>query len=190
MPDRTQRLLLECQGFAGRLEATHETTLFWLAEMLQGHPRAQDFEPTGHGGSDPTAVNGTRTDSAALDGKEYVKAIERAWKALDTAAAISRRYQQGIKPERKQDDVQDVWCALHLLHDAYEPRYRNELCRPCAERKYQTGDFPSKDDVAHHIRKGRWPTTRVDPKTHIASVSRLTLGTGALTAEQAAEKLA
>jgi hypothetical protein len=174
-------LLLEIQGQAGKLEAQHELALFWMAEMRNGHPKAQDFEPTGHGGSDPTSQNGTRDDYAHRDGKLYVQAIERAWKAMDAAVAISRRYQNGVKPERQPDDVQDVWCALHLQLDAHEPRYRNELCRPCAERKYATGDFPTLDDVRYHASHGRWPRNRVDPKNvHVARLERLQLGTNAL----------
>lgn len=135
-----------------------------MAELLNGHPRAQDFEPTGHGGSDPTAVNGVRADSAAFDGKRARRLAERIWRDADELNSLLRKYQTASKPARKDDDVEDVWCVLHRQLDAYEPRYRNELCRPCAERKYQTGDFPTLDDVRYHTKNGRWPRQRIDPK--------------------------
>lgn len=163
----TKRLLLEGQGFGASAEALHDEAMRNMALQLNGHPRAQDFEPTGHGGSDPTALNGTMSDRAALDGKAYTAAAKRYWTAGRELDAIARRYRNGVRPERQPDDPQDVWCALHLELDAHEPRYRNELCRPCAERKYQTGDFPTLDDIRYHMRHGRWPRKLIDPKTRV-----------------------
>jgi hypothetical protein len=205
MADRLQRLLLECQGFAGRLEASHEMALFWMAEMRNGHPRAQGFDPSGQGGGSPvesacldmTDKKGRMvlTDEALKDGKAYVAAIERAWRALDAAGQISKRYQNGIPPVRQPDDDSDVWCAMHLRHEVHNPRYRGELCRACYERRaYQLenamGDLTD-EQVKHHsnpINNGRWPRQRVDPKNmvtaapakhseHIARAERLQLGT-------------
>lgn len=182
------RLLAEIQGWAVAVEAHHDEVMRNLALERAGHPRAQDFEPTGHGGSDPTSVNGTRPDTAVAEGKRYIGAIERAQKAMREADDISYRHRNGIRPERQPDDAQDVWCVLHLELDAHEPRYRNELCRPCAERKYATGDFPSLADVRWHIVHGRWPRQRVDPTKpqRIAGADRLVLGAEAITADTAA----
>lgn len=185
MPD-PKRLFVEIIGWASSSEAHHDEVMRNLALERIGHPKAQDFEPTGHGGSDPTAVAGTDKDWAIQEGKRYIAALERAQRAMREVADISWRHRNGVRPERQPEDADDVWCALHREIDAYEPRYRNELCRPCSERKYQTGDFPSLDDVRHHLKTGRWPRQRIDPKTHVASLSRLQLGTEAINGAEAA----
>lgn len=159
-----KRLLTEILGWAESALAYHDEVMANLALERAGHPKAQDFEPTGHGGSDPTALNGTTPDWAVQEGKRYVAQLERAQRAMSEAVSISWRHRNGQRPERRDDDVEDVWCVLHRQLDAYEPRYRNELCRPCAERKYQTGDFPTLDDVRYHTKNGRWPRQRIDPK--------------------------
>lgn len=186
MTDRLARLLLECQGFAGKLEANHEMCVYWMHEMLAGHPKAQDFEPTGHGGSDPTALSGTRDDRASRDSKDYARNIERARQALVDALGIASRYQNGERPA--PGDIDDVWCVMHLKHEVHNPRYRGELCRPCYERnKYQLengmGDLMD-EQVKHHANptnNGRWPRQRIDPKSvHVARLERLQLGTAAM----------
>lgn len=185
-------LLRQIQGWAASCETHHDDVLEMMALLRAGHPRAQDFDPTGHGGSDPTSANGIRPDNAVRDGKAYVKAIERAWTAMREVDGLSHHYRDAVRPVRQPDDPQDVWCVLHLQLDAHEPRYRNDLCRPCAERKYQTGDFPTLDDVRYHTVHARWPRTRVDPKappTRIASVERLQLHTEAINADEAAAVL-
>jgi hypothetical protein len=181
-----QRLLKEIIGWASSVEASHDEVMRNLALERAGHPRAQDFEPSGQGGSDPTSVNGILPDRAVQEGKRYIAAIERAQKAIREADDISHRHRNGIRPVRQPEDPQDVWCVLHLELDAHEPRYRNELCRSCAERKYQTGDFPTLDDVRHHIKSGRWPRNRIDPKlppkrVYIAGLENLQAGAATLT---------
>lgn len=209
--DRTRRLLVDIQGFAGQLESNHETAMFWLAQRLNGHPRAQDFEPTGHGGSDPTLLYGTSEDHAADDGKQYVSLIGRAWRNihdaqtqagkqyvlliqrcwrnLDNAHAISMRNQPAKRKKPQTDE--DIWCELHLQAGAREPIHRGRLCQPCyRRRKYlaERGLELTAEMVAYHARhQGKWPSLRVDPR--IASVDRLRYGTQALTSEQAAEYL-
>ena len=180
-----KRLYVEILGWATGGEAFHDEVMRNLALQRPGHPKAQDFEPTGHGGSDPTALNGTNdTDWAVKEGKRYVASLERAHRAMSDVMAISWRHRNGVRPERKESDVEDVWCVLHLQLDAHEPRYRNELCRPCAERKYQTGDFPTLDDVRYHTAHGRWPRQRVDPKQpptrRIAGLANLQEGAATL----------
>jgi hypothetical protein len=183
MADRLSRLLLEIQGQAGKLEAQHELALFWMAEMRNGHPKAQDFEPTGHGGSDPTSQNGTRDDYAHRDGKLYVQAIERAWKAMDAAAAISRRYQNGIP--LATGPIEDEFCVMHYKHEKTFLRYRGTLCRRCYERRGELakqGLELTDADVEYDAKWGKWPRGQlIDPKSvHVARLERLALGTTAL----------
>lgn len=187
MTDRCGRLLLECQGFAASLEASHTDTLRMLALQLQGHPRAQDFEPTGHGGSDPTSVNGILPDNAALDGKRYTKAIERAWKALREADDIRRRQIPVDPPKLDPNDVRLEYCVLHWeleKVDGTTVRYRSDLCESCYRRKCDTGDYPTLADVAYKERTYRWPKRLIDPKNPPPPTR-----TKPLTAEEAAEVL-
>lgn len=169
MTDHSQRLLLEVQGFAASLEAGHVETLRMLALQLDGHPKAQDFEPSGHGGGEARSPlrfdkQGWPQADSQAEGKKYTKAIQRAWEALREADDIRRRQ---LKAERSQEPLDpsdpNEWCVLHLEIGDYAPRYRMDLCRPCAERKYQTGDYPSKADIRHHTMHGRWPRKAEDP---------------------------
>jgi hypothetical protein len=196
MPD-PKRLLLECKNKAMKLEHVHDTTSFWMAEMKTGHPRAQDFEPTGHGGSDPTGQNGIRPDRATHDEKTYNAAIMRAWKALDEALLIAGAYQNGVKPVRKDGDVGDIWCPLHAQFDVWEPIHKLGMCRPCYERRLKLREMGLELTVEEvrfhaHSRNGRWRVHRQDPTqppSRLAALARLQLGTETLSAEQAAERL-
>ena len=164
----TKRLILEGQGFGGSAEAFHDEAMRNMALQLNGHPRAQDFEPTGHGGSDPTAMAGTMADRAAMDGKAYTAAAKRYWSAGRELDAIARRYRNGVRPERQPEDPQDVWCVLHFKFDAHEPRYRGQLCRPCYEQQGRLREREqrelSDDDVRFHARYDKWPRKATDPK--------------------------
>lgn len=192
MADRNERLILETQGFLGSAEANYPTAIRNMALELNGHPRAQDFEPTGHGGSDPTSQSGILPDSAALDGKRVTKLTQQLWTLSRELDDTLRRHLNGVRPHKEESGINDrtEWCVLHLELDFYEPRYRNDLCRPCSERKYQTGDYPTLQDVQYHAQHARWPRKPVDPKQHVASLTRLQLGTEAITGEEAAEKMA
>lgn len=170
------RLLKDIQGWAAALEAHHDEVMRNLALLRAGHPKAQDFEPTGHGGSDPTSLHGISPDEAVKQGKAYIAGIERAHTELGKSMKVSWGNRNGVRPERKPDDVQDVWCVLHLELDCHEPRYRNDLCRPCSERKYLTGDFPTLDDVRYHSTHGRWPRQRIDPTAPPKPVTRRIAG--------------
>ena len=169
MADLT-RYLRDIQGWAASLEVSNSDTLEMLALLRRGHPRAQDFEPTGHGGSDPTAMNGTLPDNAVLEGKRYDKAIRRAWEALREAEDIAHRYRHAIKPERKQDDLDDVWCVIHWQLGYPEPRAHLDLCSACYRYKANhNGEYPTKEDVEYYITHyQRWPAQRIDPKNPVA----------------------
>jgi len=185
--DRMERLLREIQGFAASMEANYTEAMRNLALEMNGHPKAQDFEPTGHGGSDPTSVAGTVPDTAALEGKRVNRVIEAMWRAGREGDEIVRRHLNGVRPEALPLDDRSNWCVLHLELDAHEPRYRNDLCRPCSERKYQTGDYPSLDDIRYHTVHARWPRKAEDPKAppkpkprHIAGLENLQDGLATL----------
>lgn len=176
-----KRLLAESQGKLASSEALWDNAVYWMAELLNGHPRAQDFEPTGHGGSDPTSQNGTRPDSAAADGKRTRRLAERIWRDTDELLLTLRRYQPAIRPERKPEDLEELWCVIHLQLGYPEPRAHLDLCSPCYKYKSNhNGQYPTVEDVHYYITHyGQWPKRRVDPKQH----------SGPLTAEQAAERI-
>lgn len=192
LPTDTAKLLRQIQGFAVTLEADDDDAIFWMTQLLPGHPRAQDFEPSGHGGSDPTATNGLLPDSARDDARAYRGHIKRAWKELAKALDVSKRYRTAVRPERQANDVADIWCVLHLQADATYPRYRGELCRPCVERrtflnKHGLGEL-TLEQVRHHANpsnNGRWPKQRIDPKQpkreYIAGLANLQAGAATLT---------
>lgn len=168
MPDPTLRLLLEGQGFGASAEAHHDEVMMWMASGLNGHPRAQDFEPTGHGGSDPTAVNGQRPDRAAADGKAYVSAAKRYWAAGRELDDISRRWRTAIRPS--PGPVDEEFCFMHYKYEKTALVYRIRLCRPCYDRR---GDLAKQgleltdEEVRYHATWGKWPKgQRVDPKAH------------------------
>ena len=172
------RYLRDIQGWAASLEVSNSDTLQMLADMRRGHPKAQDFEPTGHGGSDPTALNGAKTDRfgnlvgdpAVLDGKRYTAAIKRAHDALREAEDIRYRYRRAVKPERKADDLDDVWCVIHWQLGYPEPHAHLDLCSSCYKFKANhNGEYPTKEDVEYYITHyGRWPAQRIDPKNPVA----------------------
>lgn len=197
MSDPIPHLLRQIQGWAAALEANWDETVGWLNDLRPGHPRAQDFEPTGHGGSDPTASNGIRPDVAALDRKDIENGIRAAWRGIDAAHSRAKRYQNAERPKAKEADLSDLWCVIHWQLGYPEPRAHLDLCDPCYRYKVNhNGEYPTKGDVEYYIAHyGKWPSKRIDPTkpqvdvVRIAGASRLALGTESMTAEQAASVL-
>ncbi len=147
-----------------------EEALFWMAQQVVGHPKAQDFEPTGHGGSDPTGVAGTLQggDRAAATGKELHRRMRRLY---DEVCWMERTVAANLGAERPKFDPTDPneYCRMHLLLDEYLYRYRGDRCRSCYERVLTLRDNGLPDDITlddlrHHQRVGQWPRKAVDPK--------------------------
>lgn len=194
---RTLRLILDCDTFVQELVLHNDTALHWMDELRAGHPRAQDFEPTGHGGSDPTAISGTSPDTATADKKAYEADAERAWKALSNMVGISRTYRTATvpKPKKSGGAPLEEFCTMHLKFEVYNERERGELCKACVERRTWLnreglGELTI-EQVAHHadpINMGRWPRMSRDPKAlpapkprHIAGLANLREGLATLT---------
>lgn len=168
MTDRhLSRLLLQGQGFGASMEAHLDDVLAMLALQLRGHPKAQDFEPTGHGGSDPTAVNGAMHDRAAKDGRALRAAIERYWTSACEFDDIRKLYLPAKRPAKPDGPDRHDWCVLHLEAGYMEPRAHLDLCEPCYRYKSTHGRYPTSDEVTYYATHyGRWPTQRIDPKAH------------------------
>ena len=140
----------------------------WIALRVAGHPRAQDFEPTGHGGSDPTAQNGILKDDAAQIGRELRRRMKRVF---DDVCWIEARIAENLHAERPKFDPTDPdeYCRKHLELDEYVYRYRGDKCRPCYERTLWLRDnaFPDDialDDLRYHRSHGRWPRKTASPQ--------------------------
>ena len=146
----------------------------WIALRVQGHPRAQDFEPTGHGGSDPTAMAATMTDrngnligdDAATVGKELRRRLRRVF---EDVCYIESRIAENIHAERPKFDPTDPneYCRNHLQLDEYVYRHRGDKCRSCYDRTLWLRDnrFPDDiglDDLRYHRSHGRWPRKTAD----------------------------
>lgn len=133
----------------------------WIALRVNGHPRAQDFEPTAHTGSDPTALAGTRDDNAATIGKELRRRMKRIF---EDVCYIEARIAENLHAERPKFDPEDPeeYCRLHLQIDEYAYRHRGDKCRPCYERTLwlrdnRFSDDITVDDLKYHRSHGRWP---------------------------------
>ncbi len=173
MTDHSGRLLLEIQGFAGSLEAGHVETLRMLALQLDGHPKAQDFEPSGHGGGEARSPlrfdkQGWPQPDSQAEGKKYTKAIQRAWEALREADDIRRRNMKAERQKATEAGVDDIWCHMHRKFEVYNPIETGGLCRPCYERRgvlAKMGLELTHAEVQHHSdwrNHGRWPKHLVD----------------------------
>lgn len=139
----------------------------WIALRVHGHPRAQDFEPTGHGGSDPTGQAGLLPkDQAAQLGKELRRRLKRIF---DDVCFIEARIAENLHAERPKFDPEDPdeYCRNHLQLDEYVYRHRGDKCRPCYERTLwlrdnRFADDITIDDLRYHRSHGRWPRKTVD----------------------------
>lgn len=178
----------------------------WIALRVHGHPRAQDFEPTGHGGSDPTGQSGLLGDQAAQLGKELRRRLKRVF---EDVCYLEARVAENLHAERPKFNPEDPdeYCRNHLQLDEYVYRYRGDKCRPCYERTLwlrdnRFGDEISSDDLRYHRSHGRWPrktgTSQPAPMrqplpdkpnvdvVRIAGTERLALQVTAMDAAQAA----
>ena len=87
-----------------------------IAEHLAGQPRAQAYDSdktTGGGGSDPTATAATTPDRARHDLEVHDAAVDRAYRALLTLAALSERYLPAHQPRRSTIAAETRGCTLH-----------------------------------------------------------------------------
>lgn len=164
MTDPLYRALLHIQGFAASLEAHHFDTLKMMRDMVNGHPRAQDFEPKGAGLSDSTGENGIRPDPAALALRKYREHIDRAYAELSDADELRRRFMRAERP-KLDADLNDELCVIHREADHFAVRAHLDLCDACYRFKVSRGRYPTVADVEHYETYGhRWPKERVDPK--------------------------
>ena len=186
MSDHRPRLIRQTIGFATSVEAYHEEAEELMHLEQKGHPKAQDFEPTGHGGSDPTAQNGTMPDTAARDLRAYHDHIERAWVEMCAADDISRRYRRAVRPKRMPADANEVLanvCRMHARFDEYRDIEAAGLCKACYRRQLWQrengfGDL-TVEQVGYYCdptNMGRWPKMhahQAKPRVDVMRVRRI-----------------
>ena len=167
-PDHTHlAALLACV----QLGLRHE-----IAQHLAGQPRAQHFDgdkTTGGGGSDPTATAATTPDKARHDLEAHDAAIDRAYRALLTLAALSDRYLPTHEPKRRQLIADTKGCALHERAgiEAHHParcttdfasvldqplRDPIPVCHACQDFVRRSGQLPTNEQLIRHERTGKW----------------------------------
>lgn len=147
-----------------------------IANQLAGHPRAQHFDgdkTTGGGGSDPTATAATTPDKARHDLEQHDAAIDRAYRALLTLAALSDRYLPTHEPKRRQLIADTKGCALHERAgiEAHHParcttdfasvldqplRDPIPVCHACQDFVRRSGQLPTNEQLIRHERTGKW----------------------------------
>ncbi len=147
-----------------------------IAQHLAGQPRAQHFDgdkTTGGGGSDPTATAATTPDKARSDLEAHDAAVDRAYRALLTLAALSDRYLPTHEPKRRQLIADTKGCHLHERagidnhHTArcttdfasvLEQPLRDPIpvCHACQDYVRRSGQLPTNEQLIRHERTGKW----------------------------------
>lgn len=167
-PDHTHlAALLACVQLGLRQE---------IANQLAGHPRAQAYDSdktTGGGGSDPTATAATTPDKARHDLEQHDAAVDRAYRALLTLAALSDRYLPTHEPKRRAIIADTKGCALHERAgiEAHHParcttdfasvldqplRDPIPVCHACQDFVRRSGQLPTNEQLIRHERTGKW----------------------------------
>ena len=197
LSDQIPRYLRQIIGFATSMEAHHQQVMENAADMRPGHPRAQDFEPTGHGGSDPTAQNAIRPNTVVRDMHNYRQGILNALDEVARSMGISERYRDAQRPKRMPADANEVLanvCRMHARFDEYRDIEAAGLCKACYRRQLWQrengfGDL-TVEQVGYYCdptNMGRWPKMhahQAKPRTEHIVVETAADAARALTAGQ------
>ena len=162
-PDHTHlAALLACV----QLGLRHE-----IAQHLAGQPRAQHFDgdkTTGGGGSDPTATAATTPDKARHDLEQHDAAIDRAYRALLTLAALSDKYLPAHEPTRRDVLNETKGCTWHQQAGVEQHqqawRYSDcgfltakvHLCHACYDYAKRSGQRPTNEQIILHAKGKGW----------------------------------
>ena len=179
-PDHTHlAALLACV----QLGLRHE-----IAQHLNGHPRAQHFDgdkTTGGGGSDPTATAATTPDKARHDLEQHDAAIDRAYRALLTLAALSDKYLPAHEPTRRSVLNETKGCLWHdqagveqhqtvwRTTDAGFLKEPVPLCRPCWDYAHAHGERPTNEQIIRHSKGKGWTQRTSGKRTSVFSARQI-----------------
>lgn len=165
-----------------------------IAEHLAGQPRAQAYDTdktTGTSGSDPTATAATTPDRARHDLEAHDAAVDRAYRALLTLAALSERYLPAHQPRRGNIQADTRPCHLHDKAGAntqhHHGKHRTDLasftdkpltepadiCSACYEQTRRTGRIPTSDELVRHDRTGKWTVRTTGKRATVFSARDL-----------------
>lgn len=186
-PDHTHlAALLACV----QLGLRHE-----IAQHLAGQPRAQHFDgdkTTGGGGSDPTATAATTPDRARHDLEAHDAAVDRAYRALLTLAALSDKYLPAHEPKRRQLIADTKGCALHERAgiEAHHParcttdfasvldqplRDPIPVCHACQDfvRRTVPARLPTNEELLRHERTGKWSVRTTGKRASVFTAQQI-----------------
>ena len=184
-PDHTHlAALLACV----QLGLRHE-----IAQHLAGQPKAQHFDgdkTTGGGGSDPTATAATTPDKARHDLEQHDAAIDRAYRALLTLAALSDKYLPAHEPKRRQLIADTKGCALHERAgiEAHHParcttdfasvldqplRDPIPVCHACQDFVRRSGQLPTNEQLIRHERTGKWSVRTTGKRASVFTAQQI-----------------
>lgn len=185
-----------------------------IAQHLAGQPKAQHFDgdkTTGGGGSDPTATaaavdvhwvtdpnTGRKTkvtsitDQAKRDLEQHDAAIDRAYRALLTLAALSDRYLPTHEPKRRQLIADTKGCALHERAgiEAHHParcttdfasvldqplRDPIPVCHACQDfvRRTVPARLPTNEELLRHERTGKWSVRTTGKRASVFTAQQI-----------------
>ena len=166
-----------------------------IAQHLAGQPRAQHFDgdkTTGGGGSDPTATAATTPDKARHDLEQHDAAIDRAYRALLTLAALSDRYLPTHEPKRRQLIADTKGCALHERAgiEAHHParcttdfasvldqplRDPIPVCHACQDfvRRTVPARLPTNEELLRHERSGKWSVRTTGKRASVFTAQQI-----------------
>lgn len=166
MADNLPRTLIAIQGIAAKLEATHTDTIAMIKIMIDDGLGAQRYGQ--HGGSNPDPTGNhtlTRNTQPEHDQTAYIAAIQNAYRALDTADIIRRRYTPASNDTRNRLDPTD-YCRLHwqLRITEGHRRHKGDLCKVCLEHVAAAGHEPTLTDLDYWHRHGHFPHKPIDPR--------------------------
>ena len=186
-PDHTHlAALLACV----QLGLRHE-----IAQHLAGQPRAQAYDSdktSGTTGSDPTATAATTPDRARHDLEAHDAAVDRAYRALLTLAALSDRYLPTHEPKRRQLIADTKGCALHERAgiEAHHParcttdfasvldqplRDPIPVCHACQDfvRRTVPARLPTNEELLRHERTGKWSVRTTGKRASVFTAQQI-----------------
>lgn len=149
-----------------------------ILQRLAGQPKAQAYDTdktTGSHGSDPTATAATTPDRARHDLEAHDAAVDRAYRALLTLAALSDHYLPTHEPSRRTIVNDTKGCHLHEragIEQHHPARITTDfasvlteplrepipVCRACEDfvRRSTPARVPTTEELVRHNRTGKW----------------------------------
>ena len=176
--DDTRHALADLDLYGRRRRPRIVFAIELASESTYG-PASANLDPTTSGSGSDVTLTPTESAAARRQGRELRDELLRAVADLEAASRRLRTMvaeytgpaeAQAARSTRPITDTDEV-CELHALVGAYEPIDRigtaggnlaraMRLCKACDHRIRRTGGQPSKTELGHHARSGKWPPLR------------------------------